>query len=99
MLLCVLSVWSSALFVAITVDDNYLSIGIIPFRHQVHHNLFHSKHETLNQCWYNVGPTSATLAQHYINIGSASRVCCINHWIATPVYGYQQVLEHNKICH
>ena len=24
----------------------------------------HSKHETLNQCWFNVGPSSPTLGQH-----------------------------------
>ena len=29
-----------------------------------------SKHETLNQCLFNVGPPSATLAQHYTSIGS-----------------------------
>ena len=28
-----------------------------------------SKHETLSQCWYNVGPPSSTLAQHCSNIG------------------------------
>ena len=27
-----------------------------------------SKHETLTQCWYNVGPASATLAQHCTSI-------------------------------
>ena len=34
-----------------------------------------SKHETLNQCWFDVGPSSPTLGQHQINIGSTSRVC------------------------
>ena len=34
---------------------------------------FTSKHET--QCWYSVGPPSATLAQHCIRIGWMSRVC------------------------
>ena len=33
-----------------------------------------SKQETLKQCWLNVGPSSPTLGQHSINIGSASRV-------------------------
>ena len=33
------------------------------------------KHETLNQCWADVGPTSATLAQHQPSIGSMSRAC------------------------
>ena len=28
------------------------------------------RHETLTQCWFNVGPASATLAQHLSNIGS-----------------------------
>ena len=34
-----------------------------------------SKQETLNQCWFNVGPESETMGQHYISIGSTSRVC------------------------
>ena len=34
-----------------------------------------SKHETSTQCCCNVGPLSATLAQHYNSIGSTSRVC------------------------
>ena len=29
-----------------------------------------SKHETLNHCWFNVGPPSTTLAPHWINNGS-----------------------------
>ena len=32
-----------------------------------------NKHETLNQCWLNVGPASKTMGQHSANIGS--RVC------------------------
>ena len=36
-----------------------------------------SKRETLNQCWFNVGPSSTTLGQHQIKIGSASPVCWI----------------------
>ena len=34
-----------------------------------------SQHETFTQCWYNVGPSSETLAQHCTNIGWTSRVC------------------------
>ena len=34
-----------------------------------------SKHETLNQCWVNAGPTSTTSARHWPDIGSMSRVC------------------------
>ena len=33
------------------------------------------KHWTLNQFWLNVGPSSLTLAQHSVKIGSTSRVC------------------------
>ena len=36
---------------------------------------FNDKHETLIQCWFNVGPASETVGQHLINIGSASGVC------------------------
>ena len=31
-----------------------------------------SKHKTLRQCWFKVGPASKTMVQHYINIGLAS---------------------------
>ena len=34
-----------------------------------------SKHETLSHCWFNVGPPSTTLAQHWTNNDSMSRVC------------------------
>ena len=33
-----------------------------------------SKHDTLTQCWTNVGPASQTVAQHWPIIGSMSRV-------------------------
>ena len=33
-----------------------------------------SQHDTLTQCWINVGPSSVTLAQHWTNIGSVYRV-------------------------
>ena len=37
-----------------------------------------SKHETLNQCWFDVAPPpSTTLAQHQINIRSTSWVWCL----------------------
>ena len=32
-------------------------------------------HDILTQCWYNVGPPSATLVQHCTNIGLLSRIC------------------------
>ena len=35
----------------------------------------HSKHETLNQCWADVGPASQMLGQHQPSIGSMSGVC------------------------
>ena len=34
-----------------------------------------SKHEALSHCWFNVGPPSTTLAQHWTNFGSMPRVC------------------------
>ena len=34
-----------------------------------------SKHETLNQCWADVGPAAQTLGQNQPSIGSMSRVC------------------------
>ena len=37
-----------------------------------------SKPEILNQCWLNVGPSSAKLAQHQATIESLSRVCWVD---------------------
>ena len=34
-----------------------------------------SKHDTLNQCWLNVGPASKMMAQQSTTIGSTSHVC------------------------
>ena len=34
-----------------------------------------SKHDTLNRCWFLVGPSSATLAQHQTSIDSMCHVC------------------------
>ena len=36
------------------------------------------KHETLTQCWANVGTPSATLAQHQTSTGSTLRVCWVS---------------------
>ena len=38
-----------------------------------------STHDTLSQRWFDVGPPSATLAQHQTNIGSKCRVCWYHH--------------------
>ena len=38
------------------------------------------KHETSTQCYTNVGPPSTTLARHWYNIGSMSRIC----WLWNP---------------
>ena len=43
------------------------------------------KHETLKQCWLNVGPASLTLAQHSTYIGSTSRVF----WLPWLLVGWQ----------
>ena len=32
--------------------------------------LLHHKQVTLNQCWFNVGPSSATLSQHLFNLST-----------------------------
>ena len=36
------------------------------------HSFIPSKRETLNQYWFNVWPSSQTVAQHQTNIGSTS---------------------------
>ena len=40
-----------------------------------HSHVVPSIHNTLIRCWFNVGPASQTLGQHYSNIGSTSLVC------------------------
>ena len=37
-----------------------------------------SKHDTLPQCWANVGPASTTQGQHYPSIESMCRVCWLS---------------------
>ena len=36
------------------------------------------RHKTLNQCWFNVGPASQTVDEHYTNIDSTSCVRWVN---------------------
>ena len=49
-----------------------------------------SCHDALAQCWYNARPPSATVSQHYTNIGPASRVC--------RTVSYQLCLQTADIC-
>ena len=35
------------------------------------------EHETLTQCWLDVGPASTTLAQHQAIFGWSPRICCV----------------------
>ena len=37
-------------------------------------SIFLAKHDPLAQCWFNIGPPSATLDQHSTSIGPVSRV-------------------------
>ena len=49
------------------------------------------KHETLNQCWFNGGPPSAMLAQHYTEIGSTYRTCLrIYHFKIVYLLGFNK---------
>ena len=48
-----------------------------------HKKLLLSKHDTLNQCWFDIGPSSATLAQHQTSIVSMCRVCWVR-WEGCP---------------
>ena len=36
-----------------------------------------SKHETLAQCWVNVGPASKTMGQHHPTLGTTSSLCWV----------------------
>ena len=40
----------------------------------LHPECYSSKQETWNQFWFNIGPTSLMVGQHWTNIGSMSRV-------------------------
>ena len=61
----VLSTFISADGTLLTISREDLPSG------QVH---VPSNHETLSQCWLNVGPTSQTVGQHRANIGVMSLV-------------------------
>ena len=47
--------------------------------------------DTLTQILFNVGPLSATLAQHWLNIGSVYRVC----W-DIPGWNFQEVICQDR---
>ena len=53
-------------------------------------SLYPSKHDILKQGCFNVGPTSSTLAQHYNNVVSIYRVCCVSSccMFGTPIFIY-----------
>ena len=40
-------------------------------------NSYHSKHKTLNKCYFKFGPGSGTLAQHLNIIDSTPRICFV----------------------
>ena len=53
----------------------------------LHIEAYPSKHDTLNQCRFIVGPPFPTSAQHQIGIGFLDKgfniiIIIINHWIA-----------------
>ena len=50
--------------------------------------------QTLTRCWYNVGPPSATLAQHCTNIGWMSRVAGGTETNVCPFYHPLLLLVH-----
>ena len=43
-----------------------------------------SKHDALNQCWFDDGPASQMVGQHWASIGSSFRVCWVNHHLWFP---------------
>ena len=47
---------------------------VIDKRYKIEQNQkMRSQHDAVSQCWFNVGPSSATLAQHWANTGSMYR--------------------------
>ena len=60
-------------------------------RQQPGHNPHPSKHGTLTQCWFNVGPASQTLVQQWTSIGSMSRA----HWDAPSTNDLSKLIKCN----
>ena len=55
-----------------------------------------SRHETLTQCWFNVGPPSSTLDQHWFNVS-----CLQGHrrrYVFNPTIPLV-VFAVNRLCH
>ena len=85
------SAWCVYIFISISmfVRASYFSMLILTRNYYFHDNCvvifvykmgmlkgkFPSKHKTLTQCWFNVGPLSTTVAQPQTSIGWMSRVC------------------------
>ena len=53
-----------------------------------------SKHESLAQCWFNIGSLPTTLTHHWANTGAAPTVCC--NW---TIHVYHQRVSHGQITH
>ena len=43
-----------------------------------------NKQETFTQCWFNIGPPSSTLAQHWTSTGWTFRVCWVRQLLYSP---------------
>ena len=65
--------------------------------HKINQVRYPSRHERLSHCWFNVGPPSTTLAQHWTSNGSISLVCwdptrcLLEKWAVTFVCLYTAV--------
>ena len=53
-----------------------------------------SKHETLNQCWFNVGPESETMGQQWINIFSILCVLTLIRFLSVLYMLFQKTFNY-----
>ena len=72
-----------------TVSQKYLETWSIWFTNQVCKVSQPSRHKTLSQRWFDVGPPSTTLDQRQTNIDSTPCVC----WVACIYFSYIENIE------
>ena len=65
-----ISVCLSVVLLMISVYSWFLLFILVSYKS----NVKHCEYETFTQCWINAGPPSATLAQHWTNIGQTFNV-------------------------
>ena len=76
--------WAIAVCVAIPIPI-VACVTFIRAKGSVTEVTYPGKHETFNQCWFNIGPPSQTVEQHWTSIGWTSCVCWDGANLTVPV--------------